>query len=177
MLPSRLIARGFVCLRRDIVFVFILEYVTVISSVDKTSASPCSNHALGASLSSERARARTRFVFYMYVRTHSSIVPRRGAEHSSCRRSIHSLSLSLYLSLALPTCCFTHKRKKSRLVPLGCSRGRQYDVSSPVTIRRRQTDSHRDRERERGKRETTSGTALFFLFSKFSRDSLRQKFF
>lgn len=70
-----------------------------------------------------------------------------------------SLSLSLPLSLALPTCCFTYKRKKSRLTPWGYSHGRQYDVSSLVTIRRRQTDSYRE-EKEK---QLLAQCALLFL--------------
>ena len=100
------------------------------------------------------------FTFSMYLRTHSSIVPQSYTKRSSCRRhrrrrSMHSLSLSL----ALPTCCFTYTRKKSRLTPRGYSRGRQYDVSSLVAIRRRQTDNHREK-----KRNNYWHSALFFLF-------------
>lgn len=78
------------------------------------------------------------------------------------------LCVFLSLSLALATYCFAHThththretRKKSRLAPRGYRLGRQYDVSSLVTIRRRQTDSHREE-----KRNIYWHSALFFLFS------------
>lgn len=78
-----------------------------------------------------------------------------------CRRSMRfSLFIPRSSHILFHTHTHTETRKKSRLAPRGYRLGRQYDVSSLVTIRRRQTDSHGEK-----KRNIYWHSALFFLFS------------
>ena len=93
-----------------------------------------------------------------------------------CRRSMR-FSLFIPRSSHILFHTHTHRetRKKSRLAPRGYRLGRQYDVSSLVTIRRRQTDNHGEK-----KRNIYWHSALFFLFSNsreifYDRISFQQK--